>query len=589
MSGDALIGLDPELTRGLAGLVTTAGENAGHVGSQAANVIAAAQLDGGDAVTLCTEIDEELDLLARLLRAKATEMEMAAAGIPFDAGASWLNEALWASLTDDVGEGIDFGEDAGDADGGIPLGPSVAARLLALYLQGKGDDEWLEVEDLQDLVDNAQMPPELRAAAQYFLANDDIWSAVREAGQPATAERFEEFVATNAALAVLAAAYLRFDTARQNDPDEADGYVSDEDLQTIIDDETGRFSEAEKEAARWLLEHGSGWAREREDLLTMALFTRQVFAEHPELAVSYLDLAVEDPTRFVMDATWFDQAGGKAWLASALASTDDPGRQAQILLTFASVYRATMPEPIGLLDVVHDLLDWVSFVDPTQLADAINAGIYVAEGDELNAGISAAGILLPLGGGKAIRLTSDAVLRLAARQGDDLAAELLEQAIKNGDLTPEMIEQTLKDVADQFGDDTADALRRRFEELQARADAPSVPRVELEGRTDYQVVDPTDPGRTITDIDVVENGVMWEVKTATNALDPDSWAAKHVTAKLERYLEARQVLDGWDDAPIGMRFETPGADPAFREAVERAVADFRQRFPDVDVRIDWAE
>lgn len=110
----------------------------------------------------------------------------------------------------------------------------------------------------------------------------------------------------------------------------------------------------------------------------------------------------------------------------------------------------------------------------------------------------------------------------------------------------------------------------------------------LEGERDYVVDDPADPGRTITDIDHIEKGVLWEEKSATDAQNIDAWVSKHVDGKFARYLEARQHVTGYENAPIGFRFTSPGATPAFRAAVENAVANLRAANPGVRILLEWA-
>jgi hypothetical protein len=109
----------------------------------------------------------------------------------------------------------------------------------------------------------------------------------------------------------------------------------------------------------------------------------------------------------------------------------------------------------------------------------------------------------------------------------------------------------------------------------------------LEDKKDYSVADPSDPGRTITDIDDVKDGVLWEEKSATFAGDVQKWVDKQVTAKLEKYLEARQHLSGYEQAPIGLRMTEPNVDPSLRSAIENAVDQFRRAHPGVDVRLEF--
>jgi hypothetical protein len=110
----------------------------------------------------------------------------------------------------------------------------------------------------------------------------------------------------------------------------------------------------------------------------------------------------------------------------------------------------------------------------------------------------------------------------------------------------------------------------------------------LEGKRDHVVDDPADPSRTITDIDRIEDGVLWEEKSATGAVNIDKWVAKHIDKKFDSYLEARRHLPGYEEAPIGFKFTEPVADPEFRSAVEDAVDGLRKSHPDVTIRLEWS-
>ena len=123
-----------------------------------------------------------------------------------------------------------------------------------------------------------------------------------------------------------------------------------------------------------------------------------------------------------------------------------------------------------------------------------------------------------------------------------------------------------------------DAVKAEHEPVDART--------ALEGQREVVVKDPADPGRTITDIDHVDDGVLWEEKSATWAGDEQKWVDKQVTQKLNAYLDAREHMPGYEDAPIGVRFTEPNMHPTLRRAVEGAVAKFRQDNPDVDVRLE---
>ncbi|MEU4647892.1 hypothetical protein [Nocardia fluminea] len=109
-----------------------------------------------------------------------------------------------------------------------------------------------------------------------------------------------------------------------------------------------------------------------------------------------------------------------------------------------------------------------------------------------------------------------------------------------------------------------------------------------DGDREVQIDNPNDTSKTITDIDDVKNGVLWEEKSATNAADVDRWVAKQVEKKLGSYIEARQYIDGYEQAPIGLRFTSPGADPNFRAQVETAVEKMRAENPGVQILVEWA-
>ncbi|ORT57950.1 hypothetical protein [Streptomyces sp. CB03238] len=114
----------------------------------------------------------------------------------------------------------------------------------------------------------------------------------------------------------------------------------------------------------------------------------------------------------------------------------------------------------------------------------------------------------------------------------------------------------------------------------------------LEGDTNYVVDNPDNWADTVTDIDRIEGGILWEEKTATGR-DPrvnvEKWIAKHVFKKLDSYVRARPYMEGFENAPIGLSFTEPGATPEFRAAVESGVADWRAKNPDVQVEVRWAE
>lgn len=113
----------------------------------------------------------------------------------------------------------------------------------------------------------------------------------------------------------------------------------------------------------------------------------------------------------------------------------------------------------------------------------------------------------------------------------------------------------------------------------------------MEGDTNYVVDNPNDLSDTVTDIDRVEDGTLWEEKTATGQdprMDTGKWVDKNVTGKLDSYARARQYLPGYENAPVGLDFTQPGATPQFKAAVEQAVEQWKASNPGIDVTVRWA-
>lgn len=98
----------------------------------------------------------------------------------------------------------------------------------------------------------------------------------------------------------------------------------------------------------------------------------------------------------------------------------------------------------------------------------------------------------------------------------------------------------------------------------------------LNGCQNYQVFDPTNKGRIVTDIDRIESNsqgtVLWEEKSAINAInritgadETQDWVAKQITNKFNSIVEARSYLPSdYANAEIGFDFTSPNADPIDR-------------------------
>ena len=119
----------------------------------------------------------------------------------------------------------------------------------------------------------------------------------------------------------------------------------------------------------------------------------------------------------------------------------------------------------------------------------------------------------------------------------------------------------------------------------------------LEGKTNFLVTEPADPGRSVTDIDRIEGNTLWEEKTAvearnriTGADETARWVYENVTRKFARLLEARGYLPRYyEHAEIGFHFKTPGAEPNFRIAVETEIEALRAAHPDEMIWVKWEE
>ncbi|MFH8586500.1 hypothetical protein ACH4GP_19180 [Streptomyces celluloflavus] len=109
-----------------------------------------------------------------------------------------------------------------------------------------------------------------------------------------------------------------------------------------------------------------------------------------------------------------------------------------------------------------------------------------------------------------------------------------------------------------------------------------------EGDTD-QVIDlPSDVSRTITDIDRIKDGVLWEEKTAvSDRIDIPKWVDKQVELKIRKYIEARKYISGYENAPIGLMFTDSAVVKSLRAPVEQRIRELRAEFPGVDIRLSW--
>jgi RHS repeat-associated protein len=111
------------------------------------------------------------------------------------------------------------------------------------------------------------------------------------------------------------------------------------------------------------------------------------------------------------------------------------------------------------------------------------------------------------------------------------------------------------------------------------------PGTSLEGAREHDVLRAN--GQTITDIDHIEGGVLWEEKTATGWFgEGPTWIPKNINGKFNKYMEARTYLPGYENAPIGFRF-LDEVSPAFRADVEAAVAKLQADNPGVTILLEF--
>ena len=54
--------------------------------------------------------------------------------------------------------------------------------------------------------------------------------------------------------------------------------------------------------------------------------------------------------------------------------------------------------------------------------------------------------------------------------------------------------------------------------------------------------------------------------------------------KFYRYVEARQYLPGYENAPIGFDYTSSNMNPAFRTQIESAVEGLRQANPEIQIQ-----
>ena len=107
----------------------------------------------------------------------------------------------------------------------------------------------------------------------------------------------------------------------------------------------------------------------------------------------------------------------------------------------------------------------------------------------------------------------------------------------------------------------------------------------LEGADNHKVFDAA--GNLITDIDLIENDVLWEKKSAENAGDIKKWVAENITGKVEKYLRARAPGSSlpayYRNAKSGFIFEGAPKEELW-DAIMDEIERLQQLHPDT---IEW--
>lgn len=242
-------GLNPANLRAFAttadGFVTTVSGAAGTI----RDLIAQCELSSG-APGICDEIVDEVGLLAQLGRAKATDMEYAAAGIYLPSAAAGLLDRLQLSLDDNIG------------DNGMTGDNALASMVAGFSIIDADGDGYLSFDELQAAADDSSIRPEFAAAAQYLVDNPALMQSAMSISEidswmngdgsvpvaSITAEGLTALVAQNATLRLLSDRAV-FDEIESAKDGEHDGVLSAADLRSILE------SDSASDEARAVAEH----------------------------------------------------------------------------------------------------------------------------------------------------------------------------------------------------------------------------------------------------------------------------------------------------------------------------------------------
>lgn len=450
---DELTGLDPDEVRDLATACRSAADEAEAIRTDVTGILAAAVIPDNGFDELCAEIDEELGLLERALDAAASMMETVDAPSAVVAAAALT--ALWASLMDGTGAGFDT--ESRDTADEVPMSPVIASLALAEHAEATGSG--LGLDELRAIADDEDLPPELRAAALLFVLDPDLWSEVPHQtelageGQRPGADAYRHFAEVTLALGVVAAAMDRLTDAAG---DEAGGDVADDlsqrDLVEVANDDSGRFSVEEREAAWTLLSDPSLWDDPMN--LTLNLVRRRVFGQRPGLGQSYAEWVAQRPTDAVNPLQWDDDERIDDWLDDALLTAETPAEQMAVVAAMARI-RVTAPPPEGM-ERERGVLMAISYLDPTPTTDILVAGTHLVDGNYRSAATSGVNALVPSNPSSGIEGV-DRVLR-HLRGGDKLIRT--QEALLPEE--PVTVAETVEIVSAEFGPYAGHVIERYY-------------------------------------------------------------------------------------------------------------------------------
>lgn len=87
-------------------------------------------------------------------------------------------------------------------------------------------------------------------------------------------------------------------------------------------------------------------------------------------------------------------------------------------------------------------------------------------------------------------------------------------------------------------------------------------------------------------MDLVEDGVLWEEKSAIDATNIDDWVNDEIYGKFTKYMNMRARLPHYENAPIGWEFSRAIPEGPFRRAVVEAISNLRASTRDVQILLD---